>query len=257
MYSPFDYWRRVSWGILKVQAIGPRSRRESTQTVSTAPIEPARVIEVLAETIGDQARALSGSVASSTDEEFIARVTQFAKNVEDDTRWVDDTLDRSDVDAIDGLSVAVEYPDGWQIHTARRLRNDGPQLTDETERQFDELIDTIRLFSTAQERFKTVYLQRELTKFSQLTIYSGIPAVLSSILIALLYGDIGGATISIHYLPYVPSLLATVVLIPLVLLAVFILRTATVTRRTAAVGPMLFQKAPEEESAAITSESAE
>ena len=84
-----------------------------------------------------------------------------------------------------------------------------------------------------------MYLQRELTWFSQLIVYCGVPAVLAAVLITLIYGSLGGSTISPAVLPYVISLLATVVFVPLVLLGLFILRTATITRRTASIGPML------------------
>ena len=230
---------------------------EDRTGASTAPIRPARMIEVLAEAISDRARSLADSVEHSADEEFKERVTRYTNRVEESTEWVDERLDQSDGDPFDALTVVVEYDDGRQIHAARRLRNDAPELTDETAAKFDELIDTIGLFSTAQEHFKTVYLQRELTMFSQLTLYFGIPAVLSSVLIALLYGDIGGATISFRYLPYVTSVLVTLGLVPLVLLGAFILRTATVTRRTATVGPMLLQQEPDGEPLAASSESTE
>ncbi|WP_440008184.1 hypothetical protein [Halomicrococcus sp. SG-WS-1] len=246
-FSPASEHRNRFSGVMEFR----RDLEEQTG-VSTAPVEPTRVVEVLAEAIGDRASELSDSVANSTDEEFRQQVTQYAKSVEDSTKWIDEAFDQSDVEAFDALSVAVEYADGWQIHVARRLRNDASELTDETAATFDELIDTIRLFSTAQEHLKTVYLQRELAKFSQLTIYCGIPAVLSSISIALLYGDIGGATISTRFLPYVTSLLVTIVLVPLVLLAVFILRTATVTRRTSTVGPLLLQRPSNEKSVQVT-----
>ncbi|GAA0238973.1 hypothetical protein GCM10009000_063200 [Halobacterium noricense] len=108
------------------------------------------------------------------------------------------------------------------------------------------MIELLQLFNIAQEHFKTIYLQRELTRFSQLTIYCGIPAVLAAVLIAVLYGDIGGATITVMCLSYVASFLATLVFVPLILLAAYILRTATLTRRTAATGPILPQRDPDD-----------
>lgn len=127
------------------------------------------------------------------------------------------------------------------------LRNSALSLSETAIQAFVEVIEILELFSTAQEHFKTIYLQRELTRFSQLTINCGIPAVLAAVLISVIYGDIGGATISSTYLPYVTSLLATIVLVPLVLLDSYILRTATLTRRFAVIGPILPQKDRDEE----------
>ena len=212
---------------------------EQQAEIPRTPMEPPRMLEVLAETIGTNASRLARSVADCPNEEYKKQVTQYAQSVEDNAQWVDDSLEESQIDAFDALSVAIAYDDGWQISTARYLRNSGSDLSAETETAFDDLLDSIRLFSTAQEQFKTVYLQRELTWFSQLIVYVGLPAVLAAVLIPLLYGSLGGPTISPAYLPYVLSLLATLVFVPLVMLGLFILRTATITRRTATIGPML------------------
>lgn len=215
---------------------------EQQTDVPRTPVEPTYILDLLADAIADQANVVADSVANHPDAEYRQQVRQYADGVETSTQRVSETLEESDIDAFDALSVAIEYDDGWQLSTARLLRNDAPDLSDETEAAFDELIELIRLFSSAQEHFKTVYLQRELTRFSQLTLYCGVPAVVSSVLIALLYGEIGGIAITASSLPYVISLLTTIVFLPLLLLAAFILRTATVTRRTATTGPMLLQQ---------------
>lgn len=215
---------------------------EDRSDVSTAPVKPTRMVEVIAEAIVRQAGELADAVADHPDEDFRRRVTQYTEHLAEKTERFDERLGPSEVEAFDALSVAVEYNDGWQISAVRSLQNDAPELSEEMSREFDELIDRLRLFGTAQEHFKTVYLQRELTRFSQLTIYCGVPAVLSAVLIILLYGDIGGATINVAYLPYVTSFLASLVFVPLALLSTYILRTATVTRRTATTGPMLLEE---------------
>ncbi|RDI71424.1 hypothetical protein [Halopelagius longus] len=219
---------------------------EERSSVSTAPIEPARIVAVIADAIVRRGDELADAVEGHRDEEFEREVLRYTDRLRSDTEWINEQIDRSSVEAFDALSVAVEYDDGWQISAARSLRNDAPALTDETSAAFEDLIGTLRLFSTTQEHFKTVYLQRELTRFSQLTIYCGIPAVLAAALIALLYGDAGGAAINVQLLPYVTSFLATVVFVPLALLASYILRTATVTRRTATTGPMLLEEPTKE-----------
>jgi len=96
----------------------------------------------------------------------------------------------------------------------------------------------------AREQFKTTYLQQELTRFSQLTVYCGVPSILSAILVGFLYADVTGPSVSAVVLPYVVSALILIVLSPLALLVSYILRTATITRRTASVGPMVPRRIP-------------
>ncbi len=129
-----------------------------------------------------------------------------------------------------------------RLATVRRPPREGrygDDLSAEGREALEELIETLELFSVAREHFKTTYLQRELTRFSQLTIYCGVPAILSAMLIGFLYADLGGPSINVDFLPVVVAALVAVVVSPLALLTSYILRTATVTRRTASVGPML------------------
>lgn len=217
---------------------------EDATDVPASPAAPTRLLELLSEATSRRATALADAVADHDDEGYRDRVTGYAEQVADNTDRIDETLEGSGVRAFDALTVTVEYDDAWQLYVARHLRNQAPALSAETATAFDELIETLRLFATAQEHFKTIYLQRELTRFSQLTIYCGVPAVVASLLLVLLYGDIGGTTVAVAFLPYAASLLATVALVPLILLAAYILRTATLTRRTAAIGPILPETDP-------------
>lgn len=214
--------------------------------VSATPAEPTRMFGLLVAAIRDRADDLADAVADHEDEEYRGLVARYADSVTDDADQVDARLDAADVAAYDALSAAVEYEVGLQLYAARYLRNDAAELSEQESAAFEELIEALRLFGTAQAHFKTIYLQRELTRFSQLTIYFGVPAILAASLIALLYGDLGGLTIDVAYLPYATSLLATIVFVPLMLLAAYILRTATLTRRTAEIGPMVPQKDPDE-----------
>lgn len=240
-FSPASQFRDRLGGLLEFER-----DVEDAASVPASPTAPARLLELLAAAIRDGADDLARAVSDHDDEAFRTRATRYAEGVADSTERIDETLDRAEVKTFDALSAAVRYDDAWQLHAARHLRNDAAGLSEEADRAFDDLTEALRLFSTAQAHLKTIYLQRELTRFSQLTIYSGIPAVAAAVLIALLYGDIGAATVSASYLPYVTSLLATVVFVPLLLLASYILRTATLTRRTATVGVMLPRKEPEE-----------
>ncbi|QLG27113.1 hypothetical protein HUG10_05945 [Halorarum halophilum] len=239
-FSPAGEFRDRLGGVMDF-----RRDVEGVTGVPAAPAEPTRLLELLVAAVRHRADVLADTVVEH-DEESGERVVEYATSVIDSTERIETALDQKGVTAFDALSAAIEYDNDWQLYAARHLQNDTSSFSGETDHAFDELIEALQLFNTAQEHFKTVYLQRELTRFSQLTIYTGVLALLAAILIIPLYGDLGGATISPAYLPYVVSLLATVVFVPLALLASYILRTTTVTRRTAAIGPMLPQKDPEE-----------
>lgn len=238
-FSPAGDFRDRLEGVLQF-----RQDIEDIASVPAAPAEPSRLLKLLLVAIHHHADTLADVVGNHNDEEYRNQAVQFANSIADSTEQIDETLDQTEETTFDTLSTAVKYDNMWQLYVVKHLRNDAPSLSEETIQAFDDLIEVLQLFSTAQEHFKTIYLQRELTRFSQLTIYCGIPAVLAAVLITVLYGEIGGATINTTHLPYVTSLLTTVVFVPLILLASYILRTATLTRRSAVIGPILPQKVP-------------
>ncbi|OIB57717.1 hypothetical protein [Natrialba sp. SSL1] len=223
-----------------------RTDVSDTAGAPAPPASPAAFLELLAESIYSSASTLSESAAGHENEDLETLIGQFTQSVFESSDRLDDTLEHSELDAFTALSAAIGYNAPWQLYVARQLRNRyEDELSDESIGALDDLIDDLTLFATAREHFKTTYLQRELTRFSQLTIYTGVPAILAAMLIGFIYADFGGASMTIAYLPYVVSALIAVVVAPLALLAAYILRTASVTRRTASVGPMMPQKEPD------------
>lgn len=217
-----------------------RREAEDAADVPASPAAPARLLELLLETIHARAGTLAGSVDDRDDEELREAIEEYADYVRESSDRIDRRIDGSRSNTFEALSASVRYDDAWQFYLARRLRNryEG-ELDRESLEAFDDLVDAIERFGVAREQFKTTYLQRELTRFSQLTILCGVPAILSALLIGFLYADVGGPAIAVDRLPVVVCALLTVIVSPLALLASYILRTATITRRTASTGPML------------------
>ncbi|ARS90145.1 hypothetical protein [Natrarchaeobaculum aegyptiacum] len=214
--------------------------------IPAAPASPTRLLEVVVHAIGDRAEALSDAVADH-DASVADPIDAYAAEVRESADRIDDTLEHTTFGTFRAVSAAIGYDDAWHLYAARHIQGRyGEQYSREAQEAMEELIDAIELFSVAREHFKTTYLQRELTRFSQLTIYCGVPAVLSAMILGFVYADPTGPTIAVGALPWVASALVTIVISPLSLLTAYILRTATVTRRTVSTGPMLPQKDPDE-----------
>ncbi|WP_290819527.1 hypothetical protein [Halovivax sp.] len=213
--------------------------------VPAAPAAPTKLLELIVATIHHRADALDDAV-SDHDEAVRGPIASYVAGLRESTERLDDTLEHAQFGTVKAVSAAVAFDDAWQQYAGTHLRHrhEGA-LSEEATAAFDELLGALQLFAVAREHFKTTYLQRELTRFSQLTIYTGVPAILSALLIGFVFADLTGPTLSIAVLPYVVSALVAVVVSPLALLVAYILRTATVTRRTASSGPMLPQKDPD------------
>ncbi|MFC4543956.1 hypothetical protein ACFO5R_18675 [Halosolutus amylolyticus] len=214
--------------------------------VPATPATPTGTLELIVESIRHDADDLADAVASH-DEEVRETVTRYTNDVQERTERVDEVLDRGTFGSFAAVSAAINYDEAWHLYAATHLRGEyADALSPAATERFDDLIESLELFAVAREQFKTTYLQRELTRFSQLTIYCGVPSILSAILVGLMYADVVGPSVSVAVLPYVAIGLIVVALSPLALLASYILRTATVTRRTASVGPIIPQKDPDE-----------
>ncbi|MHC3439617.1 hypothetical protein ACYJ1Y_16375 [Natrialbaceae archaeon A-gly3] len=213
--------------------------------VPASPASPTRVLELLVVAINDRAETLADAV-SDHDDDLRRRVIPYANRVQESTDRVDETLEHTKFGTFRAVSAAIGYDNAWQLYAARHLRSrHGEELSREADETLEDLIETLELLNVAREHFKTTYLQRELTRFSQLTIYCGVPSILSAMTLGFLYADFAGAAIELDFLPFVVSGLVVIVVSPLALLVSYILRTATVTRRTASIGPMLPQKDPD------------
>ena len=216
--------------------------------VPASPAAPTRVLELIVESIRRDAIELAESVDDHDhDDELRDIVARYTNSIQQRADRIDDTLERTSFGTFTAVSAAINYDEAWQLYVATHLRGEyADSLSSESAERLDELIDSLKLFSVGREHLKTTYLQRELTRFSQLTIYCGVPSILAAIAIGLLYADFTGPSISLLALPYVTIGLILVGLSPLFLLVSYILRTATVTRRTASIGPMIPQKDPDE-----------
>ncbi|APW96606.1 hypothetical protein CHINAEXTREME_01940 [Halobiforma lacisalsi AJ5] len=223
-----------------------RNKVADTAKVPASPASPAKLLDLIVESIRHNARILQEELVVGADDEFSQLVDAYTNRIEESTDSIDDVLEKTKFGTFETVSAAVAYDSAWQLYVARNLRNRrADSLSDDAAEAFDDLIDALEQFSVAQEHFKTTYLQRELTRFSQLTVYTGVPAILSAMFLGFVYADFGGPTVSAASLPFLVSGVVAVVVTPLALLVSYILRTATVTRRTASVGPMLPQKDPE------------
>ncbi|MFC3956863.1 AP-2 family transcription factor [Halovivax cerinus] len=214
--------------------------------VPAAPAAPAALLEVLAETMNRRAVALESAVGSG-DASVKTPVQRYAVEVQRDTARLDDALDATSFDAFDTLSLAARFDDDWYRYAGEHLLNAHEEsLEPGATAALEDVRSALRLFAVAREHFKTTYLQRELTRFSQLTIGFGVPSILAAVFLGVTYADAAGPTLSYTALPAVVSVIVTIAIAPVALLAAYILRTATITRRTASTGPMLPTKAAEE-----------
>lgn len=157
---------------------------------------------------------------------------------------VSDELEDAEFGTFDVISAALDFEYSWWLYHVRRFQREHEDaLPEEATVELDRLIETLALFGPAREHFKTFYFRWELVDLSRAILYSSVPAIVATVA-TILYLDasaLSGTVFSIDLMIWTVSALATIALAPFMLLLSYVLRVATVAKRTLAVGPFILQ----------------
>lgn len=202
-----------------------------------APVKPLGFLHLLFESTRQNAQRIGGMAFGTVDDEVREDVDEVLESL---TAHLDRTIDRlhqSEPDTFEVLSTTLQTNYAEDIHRIRQLRSDhGDDLPEMVTEALGDLVDDLQRVDVARQYFKSIYLQEELSSLSRALLYAGIPAETASVmaLLALTARDATPVTVNDHL--FFPAAIV-VSFLPLALLFAFILRTATVTERTAATVP--------------------
>ncbi|MFC7069602.1 hypothetical protein [Halobaculum lipolyticum] len=206
------------------------------------PPEPAAFLRELVIAAGQ--RADDVEEALSADEDLADDAERLVDSVRGNAETVGDSLDDAQFGTFGVVSAALNFNYSWKLYEARRLRADH-DLTDEQDEALSALTGVLELFGPAREHFKTLYFQWELVDLSRSVLWAAVPSLVLA-MGSVLYLDslVPGAPASGLYLagPFVVSVLAAVVLLPFAILLSYVLRIATVTKRTLSIGPFTLRE---------------
>lgn len=202
------------------------------------PVDPPGFLRVLAEDTGEQARAVGSLAERHADEAVAAEIGDVVARVTDHLDRVDALVEQSGTSTFDVLSATIKTSYAPAIYDLDRIRSqqadDLPPAVDEA---IDGLVDRLEKIDVARQYFKTVFLQEELAALSRHLFYVGIPAVAALAGGLFLFTAPGGASIPRPQLALLLPAIVGLGFLPLAVLFAYILRIATVARRTAAVLP--------------------
>lgn len=208
--------------------------------------DPSAYLRLLCLASRKQAGALQSAVAGSDDEVLGERVDRFATRVVENAEGIEEELANARFGEFAVLRAALNYNYSWKIYAARRLRIEHADSIDEQASEaFEDMIDTLSLFGPAREYFKTQYVQWELVNLSRTITYAAIPALVVAIA-TVFYVDgsaFRGVTLGISDLTWVASASATIAVLPFLVLVAYMLRIATISKRTGTTGPFILREA--------------
>lgn len=216
-----------------------RTDAEQWLDVDVSPPDPASFMDAMLESIQTRAELL---LADDTVED---QAESFAQEVANDARSVRDSLEDAEFGTFDLLFAILNFNYSLKLFEARRLiTNQGDQLSDESRTALDELVSIFGFFGPAREHIKTLYFQWELVNLSRAMLYSSVPALIVAIGM-LLFVDTAGVTATTFGIDNIVWLVLAgviIVLTPFFILMAYVLRIATVAKRTLAIGPFVLRE---------------
>jgi hypothetical protein len=214
-----------------------------------SPARPAEFLRAILMIIDRQAQNLSNMADDASEEAFREEAETFCEEVTAEAEQAADTLSDTHFGTFKVLIAGLNYDYSWQLHVARRLeRKYGDSLSDDEQAAIDDLVETLKMFATGKEYFKSLYYKREFANLSRNLLYVSLPTIVvtSYVLLAIdsnLFPEVSFYTLS-PLLMFVSGAY-TVALMPYLTLTSYVLRAMTVTLRTLASGPFILQRGTE------------
>ncbi|MWG34002.1 hypothetical protein [Halomarina oriensis] len=211
---------------------------------SVTPADPSAFLSTIVETSEKRAERLREAVDGCDNDQFIDEVDEFVGSLTENADTVKGKLDGATFGTFDVLFAALDYNYSYKVFQVERLRELYSDDVDEnTEAALDDLHTSLVMFGPAREHIKTLYFQWALTSLSQLIVYAAIPALLvSGAMLAFVDGaTFTGTTAGVSDILWITSGAFTVALVPFFLFVSYVMRIATVAKRTLAIGPLILR----------------
>lgn len=211
---------------------------------STSPPEPGSFLQALVDTTSNNAEMLDDAIANTTNDELREQTIQFTESLINNATTVSEKLEGAQFGQFDVVQAALDFNYAWKIYQVRRLRKDhGTDLTDDQREAFENLEETLTFFGPAREHIKTLYFQWQLVNLSRQIIYVGIVvfAIAPGTVLFIDAGSFPGMTFGVDNMTWIISGAFTIGSLPLLLLASYTLRLATIAKRTLAIGPFILR----------------
>lgn len=209
-----------------------------------APAEPSEFLGSLISATESRARVVRRAISTSSNPELRSEVDEYLDSLLGNAESAKADLDGAEFGTFEVVHAALNYNYSWKILQTEQLKSEYEDvLTTEQITALDDLRQSLAMFGPAREHIKTLYFQWQLINLSRLILYTAIPGIVMSVMM-ISFADtttITGQTMSIKNIVWSVGIAFTVSLVPFLLLTVYILRIATVAKRTLAIGPLILR----------------
>ncbi|UPW01177.1 hypothetical protein M0R88_03510 [Halorussus gelatinilyticus] len=218
-----------------------------------SPARPAEFLRTILKVIDRQAEGIESIAERADSDEFAEEAKIFSEEVSKEAEKAGETLSGAKFGSFKVLLAGLDYDYSWQLHVARRFkRKYGHCLGDDQQRAIDDLVETLKVFATGREYFKSLYYKREFSRLSARLLYVSLPTIVYISYVMLVIGTDLFPEVWLFWQPLKITPLSlfttfsyTVALAPYVVLTSYVLRAMTVTLQTLASGPFVLRQSDE------------
>lgn len=213
-------------------------------TGAPTPADPSAFLYEIVNVTERRADQLRDAITDSPNAQLREEVDQFTESLSENAQQVKERLDGANFGSFEVLNAALDYNYGVKIFHTERIANDyEDSLTEEETAIIERLKSSLSMFGPAREHIKTLYFEWALINLSQLILYTSVPALLVASSMLVFVGGLSypGTTFGIPNMTLVIGLALTITLTPFFLLIAYVIRIATVAKRTLAIGPFILR----------------
>ncbi|WP_224270860.1 hypothetical protein [Haloprofundus salinisoli] len=226
---------------LREQIRGVRTLRSEMAELQAGdgppPTEPALFLSDVVESVVTRTVELRTVVERVGDPELVDSIDELVATVDRETDEIRTRLNGSHLRLIVVLLPMMGDPYSESINRIRRIRAEHyDRLPGRATDLLDELEELLLSLDVLRQYFKAIYIQQELSNLSRLIGYSGVGAFFVAMYVIMVFANGEPLPNAPVLLDGLVSLAITLETIPFVILLSFVLRIATIAKRTAAPG---------------------
>lgn len=217
-------------------------QRDRIATVSNQPyvsMKPTLLIEQFLDGvdrhIDDAIRALSAAESKSA-KDAVDQLQEMQGQIPDARKQ----LQRATFQSTDFIAILADLDITERLAAVRQAQRTISTELEEEKTAIDDMTDVLEDLFVTGEYFKIGYLQTQFIEFSQTLLFLGLPALLFTMLAALLYepGMFQGTTLFVQDQAWVTAVVFAVSISPFVFLIVYMSRLVTLSKTTIFSGPL-------------------
>lgn len=199
--------------------------------------DPKEFLSATMEVLADRAERLDAALPDDAPEEFRA----YAADVADYANGVAATIEieTADEDAgtMEVMGVLLGPGYAYGLTRGARLRNDhGAAIPDDARIELESVHELLQAVGIFRQFLKTLAIQQDLAEMARLVAHTGVVALATTIVLALVYQSSSGAAVSAAVLRPVVSAGIGVAVLPLAVFVSYTLRVTTISLYTVSAG---------------------